>query len=114
MIPSYCAHLILENIIHNSIKYTPKNGTLKLVIYGQDQELVCIIEDNGIGIKNEDLDNIFLPFFRSSALSHKDIQGNGLGLSIAKKAADAIGAKIQVRSEPGKGSTFTVSFLSKS
>ena len=114
MIPSYCAHLILDNIIHNSIKYTQKNGMLKLGIYGQDQQLVCVVEDNGIGIKNEDLDHIFLPFFRSAALSHKDIQGNGLGLSIAKKAADAIGAKIKVSSEPGTGSTFTVSFLSKS
>lgn len=114
MIPSYCAHLILDNIIHNSIKYTQKNGLLKLGIYGQDQLLVCVIEDNGIGIINEDLDKIFLPFFRSAALSHKDIQGNGLGLSIAKKAADAIGAKIKVISEPGTGSTFTVSFLSKS
>lgn len=114
MIPSYCAHLILDNIIHNSIKYTLKNGMLKLGIYGQDQQLVCVVEDNGIGIKNEDLDHIFLPFFRSAALSHKDIQGNGLGLSIAKKAADAIGAKIKVISEPGTGSTFTVSFLSKS
>ena len=101
MIPSYCAHLILDNIIHNSIKYTQKNGMLKLGIYGQDQQLVCVVEDNGIGIKNEDLDHIFLPFFRSAALSHKDIQGNGLGLSIAKKAADAIGAKIKVSSEPG-------------
>lgn len=114
MIPSYCAHLILENIIHNSIKYTHKDGTLKLGIYGQGQQMVCVIEDNGIGIKNEDLDNIFLPFFRSSALSHKDIPGNGLGLSIAKKAADAIGATIHVSSESGSGSTFTVSFLSKS
>jgi len=114
MIPSYCAHLMLENIIHNSIKYTQINGMLKLGIYGQYKQLLCVIEDNGIGIKNEDLENIFLPFFRSAALSHKEIQGNGLGLSIAKKAADAIGAKIKVSSEPGKGSTFTITFLSKS
>jgi signal transduction histidine kinase len=113
-IPSYCSHLILDNIIHNAIKYSGENGNLRVRIHEEGSKLLCTIEDDGLGINHEDLDNIFQPFFRSSALTHKNIQGNGLGLSIAKKAADTIGARIKVSSELGTGSTFTVTFLSKS
>ena len=73
-------------------------------------KLVCKIKDEGIGIKLDDLNLIFNHFFRSDALNHKSIQGNGLGLSIAKKAADAISAVIEVESEFEIGSTFTIWF----
>ena len=75
-----------------------------------DSKIVCKVKDEGIGIKNEDLDNLFSHFFRSEALKHKSIPGNGLGLSIAKKAADAINAQIVVDSEFGNGTTFTIIF----
>ena len=71
-------------------------------------KLICEVIDFGIGIKQEDLELIFNPFYRSEALAHKSISGNGLGLSIAKKAADAVHASLYVNSELNKGSVFTI------
>ena len=66
--------------------------------------------DQGIGIKSEDLPNIFNPFFRSDAMEHRAISGNGLGLAIAQRAAHSVDADILVESELDKGSTFTLVF----
>ena len=81
---------------------------------GQDASISrdsdTILTDEGIGIIKEDMDKLFHPFFRSDALNHKEIFGNGLGLSIAKKAADAINAKLNLESVFGVGTTVTVTF----
>jgi len=114
MIPQYYTHLILDNIIGNAIKYSKENSTVSINSTQLGTKLVCKVQDEGIGIKKEDLDNLFNHFFRSDALNHKNIQGNGLGLSIAKKAADAIHAEIHAESELGVGTTFTIHFLSQS
>ena len=113
LVPKYYANLILDNIITNAIKYSKNKTTIHINLYSTETGLVCEIKDEGIGIKAEDLPNIFNHFFRSDALEHKDISGNGLGLSIAQKAADSINASISVESHLGKGSTFFVTFLTK-
>ncbi|MBD0777042.1 HAMP domain-containing histidine kinase [Maribacter sp. ANRC-HE7] len=110
MAPQYYTTLIMENIIGNAIKYAKEGSTIHIEIARMDSKIICKIQDEGIGIKKEDLNNVFKRFFRSDALNHKNIPGNGLGLSIAKKAADAINAKIYVDSEFGIGTTFTISF----
>lgn len=110
VVPQYYSNLILDNIIGNAIKYSRENKTLHITITETDSKIVCKIQDEGIGIKKEDLNNLFNHFFRSDALSHRSIPGNGLGLSIAKKAADAINAEIHVESEFGLGTTFTIKF----
>jgi len=109
-VPRYYSNLILENIIVNAIKYSKEKSTLHITISESDSKTMCKIKDEGIGIKKEDLDNVFNHFFRSDALYHKNIPGNGLGLSIAKKAADAINAKITATSEIELGTTFTIQF----
>lgn len=109
-VPKYYGNLILENIIGNAIKYTKENSTIHISITASDSKIICKVRDEGIGIKKDDLDNVFHHFFRSDALNHKNIPGNGLGLSIAKKAADAINAKITVASEIQLGTTFTIQF----
>ncbi|NCT17902.1 MAG: two-component sensor histidine kinase [Flavobacteriaceae bacterium CG_4_8_14_3_um_filter_34_10] len=111
-VPYYYAHLIVDNIIRNAIKYSPDNSELRIIVEKNKNEIICIIKDQGIGIKKEDLEKVFIPFFRSDALNHKEIIGNGLGLSIAKKAAIAIQATITVESELNHGTTFTITFLS--
>ncbi len=113
-VPHYHAHLILDNLISNAIKYSYERSPLHLRISMENEKIRCEIEDRGIGIREEDQSRVFNHFFRSEALEHKDIPGNGLGLSIVKKSAEAIGAEIEVKSVPGKGSTFSVLFLSKS
>ncbi|SRX54824.1 HAMP domain-containing sensor histidine kinase [Aequorivita sp. CIP111184] len=110
VVPKYYSNLILDNIIGNAIKYSEEHKTVHITITEANSKIVCKIQDEGIGIKKEDLNNLFNHFFRSDALNHKSISGNGLGLSIAKKAADAINAEIHVTSEFGSGTTFTIKF----
>ena len=114
LVPQYHTLLILDNIIGNAIKYSKAGSTVSITNTLLDTKLVCKVRDEGIGIKKEDLDKLFNHFFRSDALNHKNIPGNGLGLSIAKKAADAIHAEIHAESELGVGTTFTIHFLSQS
>ncbi|MEY5041655.1 MAG: hypothetical protein RLZZ414_1203, partial [Bacteroidota bacterium] len=78
--------------------------------YMQKNSVFCEIRDEGLGIKEEDLKNIYNSFFRSDPLNHKKIAGNGLGLSIVKKCIDAIFAKIQIDSELGKGTKVKILF----
>lgn len=110
VVPQYYSNLILENIIGNAIKYSIENKTLHITITETDSKITCKVQDEGIGIKTEDLKSLFNHFFRSDALNHKSISGTGLGLSIAKKAADAINAELNVESEFGLGTTFTIKF----
>jgi signal transduction histidine kinase len=110
LVPQYFSNLIFENIISNAIKYTKANTKIHISISQLESRIICKVKDEGIGINKLDLDNVFNNFFRSDALNHKNIPGNGLGLSIAKKAADAIYANVQVESELDIGTTFTVQF----
>lgn len=110
LVAQYFGNLIFENIISNAIKYANDATTVYISITQSGPKIICQVQDEGIGIKKEDLNNLFNNFFRSDALNHKNISGNGLGLSIAKKAADAINAKIEVESEFGLGTTFTIIF----
>jgi len=101
---------ILENLLTNAIKYSKENGKIKIDFSIKDQAFYCSIQDFGIGIRKEDLIQIFQPFFRSDALSHQSIKGSGLGLSIVQKAAKAIRAEVSVRSVENIGTTFEVKF----
>lgn len=106
----YYIDLILDNVLSNAIKYTRKNSAIDILISKKENQLYCQIQDQGIGIKTEDIDHIFNPFFRSDALEHKNIKGNGLGLSIVKKASELLDIKITITSELKKGTCFTLSF----
>lgn len=113
-VPLYYTHLIVENIIKNAIKYTKDHKAITIQLQKKNNRIICNIQDEGIGIKAEDLDHLYHYFFRSDALKHKEIPGTGLGLSIVKKAAEAIKATLDVTSELGKGTIFTITFLSES
>ncbi len=110
LVPYYYTNLIINNIIINAIKYSKKASDLKIRVDEIENHVTCIIQDEGIGIKEEDLKLIYDNFFRSDAMEHKQISGNGLGLSIVKKCADAIEAKINITSNLGQGTTVTITF----
>jgi len=110
LVPYFHTNLIIDNLLNNAIKYSTKDATIRIATKKVNQHIECSIQDEGIGIKNEDLNRIFENFYRSEALSHKDITGTGLGLSIVKKSANAINAKINIESKLGKGTTVTVKF----
>ncbi|MCL1466826.1 hybrid sensor histidine kinase/response regulator [Argonema galeatum] len=107
---------ILSNLISNAIKYSPNGGTITLELEIEkskkefpNQESSAVIfrvRDDGIGIPEEDLEKLFEPFHRCTNVS--GIAGNGLGLTIVKKAVDLHGGAIAVESEVGVGTTFIV------
>ena len=74
----------------------------------QAKEVRITIQDKGLGIETRDLQRIFEPFYRSPAVTAAQIHGTGLGLPLAKRIAEAMGGKLTVSSEPGRGSSFTL------
>ena len=113
-VPEYYAQLIIDNILSNAIKYSRCSSQIYIDLKKEAYGAICTIQDYGVGIEESDLENIFTSFFRSKSMDHREVQGNGLGLSIVKKAADEIEAKIEVESKPGRGTTFRIHFLSQS
>ncbi len=108
---------ILTNILNNAIKYT-QAGSVDLTVKGRRQDdgmylLSFVVEDTGIGIKGEDLEKLFTRFGRLEMEHNSTIEGTGLGLVITKRLLDAMGGDINVSSEHGKGSVFTVTIPQK-
>lgn len=100
----------LANIIDNAVKYTPTGGTI--TVSAKEYEMfVCIeIEDTGIGMTEEETAKIFARFYRSPAVN--DEKGVGIGLYLVREILSQESGYVKVRSEPGKGSVFSV-FLPK-
>lgn len=97
---------ILSNLLSNAIKYSPKGGTVTFLVQDSGKELIFKIEDEGIGIPEEDKPLLFEPFHRSK--NCEDIPGTGLGLSIVQKSVEIQNGKITFQSEVNKGTCFTV------
>lgn len=101
---------ILLNLLSNAVKYTPE-GYIALTISGEkkndDFELHIVVNDTGIGIKDEDRKLLFSEFQRLDAQKNRNIIGTGLGLAITKQLCEMMGGTITVKSEYGYGSTFT-------
>lgn len=98
---------VLTNLIGNAIKFTPIGGSVTVSILRQGDEMLLRIRDTGMGIPKEDLPKIFDRFYRVPRPG-KEIQGTGLGLSIVQKIVDLHRGRIEVESEPEKGTTFTI------
>jgi signal transduction histidine kinase/DNA-binding response OmpR family regulator len=107
---------MVHNLLGNAIKYTPQNGQISLSTNAHDGQVMISFVDNGIGIAAEDLPNIFNKFYRVRNESTQDIEGTGLGLAIVKSIVENHGGHIDVDSQVGQGTTFTVylPILSKS
>ncbi|MCR5767262.1 MAG: response regulator [Lachnospiraceae bacterium] len=98
---------IITNIVTNGVKYTEK-GSVTLDVSYIDGSLKIVVSDTGIGIKKEDMDKLFESFERiENATTHKT-EGTGLGMSIVSSLLKMMNGRIEVESEPGKGSVFTV------
>lgn len=94
------------NLFSNAIKFTSDNGTIKCMLEQYDSYVTITISDNGIGMSNAVQMHIFDKFYQGDN-SHSS-EGNGLGLALVKRIIDLCGGTIEVQSEFGKGSTFTV------
>jgi len=101
--------LMLDHLIQNAINYTQDNGSVTLQLQQVDDTHVKIsVIDTGIGIVADDLDQIFDRFYRVDKSRSTDTGGNGLGLSIVKQIVDLHGGTIDVESDIGKGSIFSI------
>lgn len=98
----------MMNLLTNAIKYNRDGGEIKFRIAKEDGNVLVQISDNGIGIEEELLDRIFERFYVVDHSRSKKISSTGLGLSIVKHIVEAHGGRIEVTSEIGKGSTFTI------
>ncbi|HDQ74043.1 MAG TPA: hybrid sensor histidine kinase/response regulator [Chloroflexi bacterium] len=100
----------LSNLLSNAIKYTPEGGDISISVGRENGQVIIIIEDDGIGISQEDLPHIFDKFYRVDSPETEGIIGSGLGLSIVKTIVEKHSGRIWVESQLGKGTTFTIMF----
>jgi len=98
---------VVGNLLSNAIKYTPAGGKVSVAAGIAEREIWIRVSDTGPGIPSEELDKIFTPFYRSP-YEKRIAQGMGLGLSIARDLVEAHEGRLEVQSQPGLGSQFTV------
>ncbi len=98
--------LVLSNLIHNAIKYSPENSVINLVVKKEESFITLQIVDQGMGIPGTEQKHIFNRYFR--AKNALKTQGTGIGLNIAKQHLENLGASLEFTSEENNGSTFTV------
>jgi signal transduction histidine kinase len=102
----------VTNLITNAVKYSTKTKYLSVSVQVNSDFTMISIEDHGVGIAKEDIPRLFDAYYRSSESHIQSQSGAGLGLSLVKHIMEAHGGSIQIASEPGKGSTFTLLFNS--
>jgi two-component system phosphate regulon sensor histidine kinase PhoR len=96
------------NLLVNAIKFTSENGEISVSITSDNENVECVISDNGIGIAPSNVVHIFERFYKVDKSRDRSLGGNGLGLSLVRKIVDLHGGNIMVESTLGKGTAFTV------
>jgi PAS domain S-box-containing protein len=99
---------LFTNIISNAIKYNSSDGNVAINISYKDNCVITSVSDNGIGMKPEEREKLFQEFYRVKNQKTRGVSGTGLGLSIVKRIVESYSGKIEVDSEFGKGTKFTV------
>ncbi|WP_243060983.1 cell wall metabolism sensor histidine kinase WalK [Nocardioides sp. SR21] len=99
---------VVDNLVSNAVKYTLSGGAVQVRLAAEGGHAVLEVSDTGLGIDPGDVEHLFDRFFRSREAESRAIAGAGLGLSIAKDIVEGHGGRIEVESEPGRGSVFRV------
>ena len=103
--------VVLRNLLENAFKYSlPDSRPVEVSVVQNDEAVTIRIEDDGQGIPDGQLDNIFEPFFRVDPSRSKKTGGYGLGLSISKRITEAHGGTIKAENNPGRGASFILRF----
>lgn len=100
--------IIFNNLVSNAVKYNRNGGRADIIIDSSDTEVTITFSDTGIGITEEDRENLFTEFVRIKNEKTRNISGSGLGLSIVRKVIELYSGSIDVISTPDIGTTFTV------
>jgi len=103
-------HELIYNLVDNAIKYNIENGSVYVTVKKERSGVLLSVEDTGIGIPMEHQSRIFERFYRVDKSHSRSSGGTGLGLSIVKHAAQYFNARIDLKSQPGEGTTITVFF----
>jgi two-component system phosphate regulon sensor histidine kinase PhoR len=103
-------HSAFGNLVSNAVRYTPENGEITLSWKLRGQEGVFSVRDTGIGIEQQHIDRLTERFYRVDRSRSRETGGTGLGLSIVKHILTRHQARLEIQSEPGKGSTFSAVF----
>src|SRR4029079_17130177 len=99
---------MLLNLLSNAIKFTPNGGQIVVSTRRVDDWVELAVADNGVGIAKSDLSRLFIEFQQIDAGAGRHPEGTGLGLALTKRFAELHGGRVDVVSEQGKGSTFTL------
>ena len=101
---------MIVNLMSNAVKFTPENGKIGLKIQGQpeDNKVMITVWDTGIGIRESDFQRLFQPFVQLDSGLARESTGTGLGLALVTQMARLHGGSVNVTSDPGKGSRFTI------
>ena len=100
-------NIALDNVFDNSIKYTPPGGTITIKINQEKNTVHVSISDTGIGIPKNQIDKLFVKFFRADNALRFQTSGSGLGLYVVKNIVEAHGGAVKVESEENKGTTMS-------
>lgn len=97
--------MVLFNLLSNAIKYSPMGGVVKLTVI-QEENLIIVVSDEGIGIETKDRDKVFDSFYRTEEAG--EFAGTGLGLAIVKRSVNLHGGEISIKSEKKQGTEFLI------
>ena len=98
---------MLANLLSNAVKYNRSGGWVRLQALARGDEAGVEVSDNGLGIAPERLEGLFEPFNRLGR-ERSGVEGTGIGLALSRSLVEAMGGRIEVRSDPGAGSAFCV------
>jgi signal transduction histidine kinase len=101
---------IILNLSINALKFTPAGGKVGLRLHEEDDHFILRVFDTGKGMTKEDLKQIFGRFWQADSSSKRKARGTGIGLALVKSLTDRLGGEIDVKSEPGEGTCFTIRF----
>ena len=102
-------HIIVSNLMSNAVKYAKKGGTITMSYQISGKVLELVVADDGIGVPEEEIGELFTKFYRASNAQSHQTQGTGLGLYIVKQSVEQLGGTISVESGEDKGAKFTAS-----
>jgi PAS domain S-box-containing protein len=100
--------IALRNLVSNAIKYTGEGGTVRVRAYQEDGWAALEVEDTGIGMDPKKVEDLFEPFRQASEGWGREYEGTGVGLAVTKKATEQMGGNLEVETEKGEGTCFTV------
>ncbi|KNF07027.1 signal transduction histidine kinase [Gottschalkia purinilytica] len=99
---------IMYNLLSNSLKYSNENSSVEVIVNKDEKDITIIVKDEGIGISKDDLPHVFERFYRGDKSRSKKTGGTGIGLTIVKTLVEVHKGKIEIESEPKKGTVVTI------